>query len=109
MNTVNTLILTVTVLLTFTLVATGAPTSASAQYLGNDGAGKVDASTLEEVLKIKSDQVRLVESIKYPTWNPYPHHPQLGTFVIVGAAVGSVAAVFFIKGRSGRYAAMGNG
>ncbi len=106
---VNALVLTVTVILTFALVATGAPAIASAQYLGNDGAGKVDASTLEEVLKIKSDQVRLVEDMKYPTWNPYPHHPQLGTFVIAGAAVGGVTAVFLIKGRSGRYAAMGNG
>ena len=66
MNAVNTLVLTVTVLLTFTLVAAGAPASASAQYFGNDGAGKVDASMLEEVLKIKSDQVQLVNDIKYP-------------------------------------------
>ena len=109
MNTVNNLVLTVAVLLTFALMATGVPAIASAQYFGNDGAGKVDASTLEEVLKIKSDQVQLVNDIKYSTWNFYPHPPQLGTFVIVGAAVGSVAAVFFIKGRSGRYAAMGNG
>ena len=105
----NILVLTVAVLLTFALVAVGAPAIASAQYLGNAGTGKVDASTLEEVLKIKSDQVQLVNDIKYSTWNFYPHPPQLGTFVIVGAAVGSVAAVFFIKGRSGRYAAMGNG
>ena len=66
MNTVNTLVLAVTVLLTFALVAAGVPAIASAQYFGNDGAGKVDASTLEEVLKIKSDQVQLVNDIKYP-------------------------------------------
>ena len=106
---VNALVLTVTVLMTFALVVTGATEIASAQYLGNNGAGKIDSSTLEEVLKIKSDQVRHVENIKYPPGTIHQHNPQFGTFVIVGAAVGGVTAVFLIKGRSGRYATMGNG
>lgn len=112
MNSANPLVLTVTVLLAFALVATGAPASVSAQYLGNDGAGKVDASTLEEVLKIKSDQVENAELEKYPPTPgsgtiPLPHPAPFSVFVFIGIVVGIAATVFFVKGRTGRYAAMG--
>ena len=60
------------------------------------------ANTLEEVLKIKSEQVILVDSIKY-------QHPGVGTvlpthgvpinaFMILSALFGIIAAVFFIRG-----------
>ena len=52
-NTVNTLVLTVTVLLTFALVAAGAPAIASAQYLGNVGSDVDDQTgTLKEAMQI---------------------------------------------------------
>ena len=101
-------ILTATALLTLTLAA-GVPTIASVPYLGNVGIdGETGANTLEEVLKIKSEQVILVDSIKY-------QHPGVGTvlpthgvpidaFMILSALFGIIAAVFFIRGRSGKYA-----
>ena len=102
------IILTATILLTLALVAAGVPTIASAQYLGNVGAGgETGANTLEEMLKIKSDQVKLADEIKYGQIIPDRASP--GMVMIVGALVGCVAAAFFIRGRSGKYAAARRG
>ena len=101
-------ILTVTVLLTLTLAA-GAPTIASAQYLGNTGVGgETGANTLEEVLRIKSEQVNI--AWPPPDGGPILEPPSHRMLVfMVAALLGGIATIFFIKGRSGKYAAIGRG
>ena len=106
-------ILTATVLLTLTLAA-GVPTIASMPYLGNVGIdGETGANTLEEVLKIKSEQVILVDSIKHQSPGVgtilLPDAAPIGKLMILGVLFGIIAAVFFIRGRSGKYAAIGKG
>ena len=96
-NTVNTLVLTVAVLLTFALVAPGAPASASAQYLGGE------------------DQVSVDDLEGHVFGSPQPYSGAILspipfiTFLILGIVASGIAAAFFIKGRSGGHAAMGNG
>ena len=106
------IILTVTALLTLVLAA-GAPTIASAQYVGNMNVDeKIGANTLEEVLKIKSEQVKST----WPTADhPWPSPPSPDDYrnhvlVFMGTILlGGIAAIFLIRGRSGRYAAVGRG
>ena len=101
-------ILTVTVLLTLALAA-GVPTIASAPYLGNTGVGgETGANTLEEVLKIKNDQVRST------CWTPGDSFCRanldsgsVGMLVVGTIFLSSIGTAFFIKGRSGKYAAIG--
>lgn len=102
----NTLVLTITVLLAFALVATGAPAIASAQYLGNAGAGDGTGNlTLEEALELQRERVGgPIVGIHHS--GPSVPQPDIGMYIIMGAVFGSVSAVFFIKGRSGRYAAI---
>ena len=100
-------ILTVTVLLTLTLAA-GAPTIASAQYFGGSHAGEnTGAHTLEEVLRIQSSRVTSEEFQGCgPVLAPGPN----SALMIIGTTLlGGIGAVFFIKGRSGKYAAIGRG
>ena len=89
-------ILTVTVLLTLVL-AVGAPTIASAQYFSNI----TNPKTLEEVMKLQEYTV----SVSPPNDQHDPHFMFIG--IMIGASLGIIAAVFFIKGRSGKYAAVG--
>ena len=102
-------ILTVTVLLTLTLAA-GVPTIASAQYYQEPYIDeKTGANTLEEVLKIKREQVKIawpVSQYDGPMLEPPPHRMLV---FMVAALLGGIGAIFFIKGRSGKYAAIGKG
>ena len=85
---------------------------AFAQYMGNVGSkGETGSYTLEEALAI---QKRRVDAAKA---NPASGSgtPYLDASGVVGASVisaaifGGIAGAFFIRGRSGKYAAMGRG
>ena len=85
---------------------------AFAQYMGNVGSkGETGQYTLEEALEI---QKRRIDAAKA---NPGAGSgtPYLDAGGVVGAAVisaaifGGIAGAFFIRGRSGKYAAMGRG
>lgn len=87
-------------------------TVAFAQYMGNVGSqGETGKYTLEEALKLQRLRIELVEA------NPDAGSgtPMLGADGVFGAAAisaavfGSVAGALFLKGRSGKYAAMGRG
>ena len=103
MTTVNTLVLTVTVLLTFALVAAGAPAIASAQYLGGGTPNQSENGFIDER--------------EYTVSNPYisnketvvPSLVPLITLWVIGVAAGGIVLAFFIKGRSGRHATVGKG
>ena len=85
---------------------------AFAQYMGNVGSeGQTGTYTLEEALEL---QKRRVDSANA---NPASGSgtPYLDAGGVIGAAAiafavfGGISALFFIKGRSGKYAAMGRG
>jgi len=106
------------VLLTASLLAvfaigTFAPTMmAFAQYMGNVGqGGETGAYTLEEALEIQSRRVAAAEANPASgSGTPYLDASGVGGAAVISAAVfGGIAAAFFIRGRSGKYAAMGRG
>ena len=87
-------------------------TMAFAQYMGNVGsAGETGKYTLEEALEL---QRRRIESVQA---NPEAGSgtPVLSADGIFGAAAitaaifGTMSGALFLKGRSGKYAAMGRG
>ncbi|MFN3654135.1 MAG: hypothetical protein ACK4TO_02275 [Candidatus Nitrosotenuis sp.] len=85
---------------------------AFAQYMGNvDEAGKVGANTLEETLKLQRERVNVAKA-NPATGSGTPYLAAdgvLGASAIAAAVFGGIAAAFFIRGRSGRYAAQGRG
>ena len=97
----NVPILTAAVVMSFVLVATGAPMIASAQYLGSGD-------------QVGVDQLNQYEGSAYP---PEGYGSEMSihslapfiTFLILGIVAGGIAAVFFIKGRSYRHTAVGKG
>jgi len=85
---------------------------AFAQYMGNVGSeGETGSYTLEEALELQRRRIESAEA------NPGTGSgtPVISADGVVGAAVisaavfGSISAAFFIRGRSGKYAAMGRG
>ena len=105
-------LLTATVLSVFVLGVAGAASPAAATYLGNVGPnGETGAHSLEAALKIQQDRVLAVEDCpQCGSGTPYLDADGIaGASIIAGAVFGGVAATFFIRGRSGRYAAMGRG
>jgi hypothetical protein len=85
---------------------------AFAQYMGNvDQSGKTGSNTLEETLKLQ--QARVSTAAENPasgSGTPYlAADGVLGASAIAAAVFGGIAAAFFLKGRSGRYAAQGRG
>ena len=103
-------ILTVAVLLTLVL-ATGAPTIASAQYYSDTYIDeKTGAMTLEEALKIQSGQVALAGSTQSQVCSPALALSPNSALMIIGTTLlGGIGAIFFINGRSGKCAAIGRG
>lgn len=81
-------------------------------YMGNVGdKGETGARTLEEALEL---QARRVQSAKdnpaSGSGTPYlDAGGVVGASVISAAIFGGIAGAFFIRGRSGKYAAMGRG
>jgi len=86
--------------------------TAHAQYLGNIGSqGETGKNTLEEALRIQSDRIDSVrDNPGSGSGTPYlDANGILGASAIAGAVFGGIAAAFFFRSRSGKYAAMGRG
>ena len=87
-------------------------TIAFAQYMGNVGSeGQTGSYTLEEALEIQARRVAAAEANPSSgSGTPYlDASGVVGAAVIAGAVFGGIAGAFFIRGRSGKYAAMGRG
>ena len=85
---------------------------AFAQYMGNVGSeGQTGSYTLEEALEIQRRRVAAAEANPASgSGTPYlDASGVVGASVIAGAVFGGIAGAFFIRGRSGKYAAMGRG
>ena len=105
-------VLAVGMMAAFVIGISGATSTASAQYMGNVGSdGETGAGTIEEVLKIQADRIQIVQNNPSSgSGTPYlDASGVLGASVIAGAVFGGVAGAFFVRARSGKYAAMGRG
>ena len=87
-------------------------TVAFAQYMGNVGdQGQTGQHTLEEALEIQARRIAAAEANPGAgSGTPYlDAGGVVGAAIIAGAVFGGIAAAFFVRGRSGKYAAMGRG
>ena len=85
------ILLAASLIAVFTIGLSAQSSVAFAQYMGNVGSeGQTGSYTLEGTPYISADGV-------------------VGAAVIAGAVFGGIAGAFFLKGRSGKYAAMGRG
>ena len=105
-------LLTATMLAVFFFGTIGVTSVAYAQYMGNVGdQGETGSYTLEEALEIQKRRIEAAEA------NPASGSgtPYLDADGVVGAAIisaavfGGIAGALLLKGRSGKYAAMGRG
>ena len=84
----------------------------SAQYMGNVGdAGETGSYTLEENLELARRRIEAAEANPASgSGTPYlDASGVVGASIIAGAVFGGIAAAFFVRSRSGKYAAMGRG
>lgn len=85
---------------------------AFAQYMGSvDQTGKTGKNTLEETLKLAKERVDWAKA-NPSTGSGTPYLAAdgvLGASAISAAVFGGIAAAFFIRAKSGRYAAQGRG
>ena len=101
-----------TMLAVFFFGAIGAAGVAFAQYMGNVGqGGETGQYTLEEALELQRRRIEAAEANPASgSGTPYLDAGGIvGASVIAGAVFGGIAGAFFLKGRSGKYAAMGRG
>ena len=106
------IILVASLIAVFTIGFHAESTVAFAQYLGNVGSqGQTGQNTLEEALAIQSGRIDAAKANPGAgSGTPYLNADGVvGAAVIAGAVFGGVAAAFFIRGKSGKYAAMGRG
>jgi len=85
---------------------------AFAQYMGNVGSeGETGSYTLEEALEIQRRRIEAAQANPSSgSGTPYlDASGVVGASVIAGAVFGGIAGAFFLRGRSGKYAAMGRG
>jgi len=85
---------------------------AFAQYMGNvGGEGETGSYTLEEALELQRRRIQSAEANPSSgSGTPYlDANGVIGASVIAAAVFGVLSAAFMIKGRSGKYAAMGRG
>ena len=85
---------------------------AFAQYMGNVGSeGQTGSYTLEEALEIQTRRIAAAQANPSSgSGTPYlDAGGVVGAAVIAGAVFGGIAGAFFLRGRSGKYAAMGRG
>ena len=106
------ILLAASLIAVFTIGIYGPSVLAFAQYMGNTGGeGETGKYTLEEALKLQ--RARVDEANANPgtgSGTPYLDANGVGgASIIAGAVFGSIAGAFFLKGRSGKYAAMGRG
>ncbi len=105
-------ILSVAIMTVFMLGYYGASSVAFAQYMGNVGSqGETGQNTLEETLLLAQRRIEAAESNPSSgSGTPYlDAGGVLGASIIAGAVFGGIAAAFFVRARSGKYAAMGRG
>ena len=96
----------------FTVVIYEESAVAFAQYMGNVGSeGQTGSYTLEEALEIQTRRIAAAEANPSSgSGTPYiSADGVVGAAVIAGAVFGGIAGAFCLKGRSGKYAAMGRG
>ena len=82
------------------------------QYMGNvGGAGETGQNTLEENLELAQRRIQAAQDNPASgSGTPYlDASGVLGASAIAGGVFGGIAAAFFIRGRSGKYAAQGRG
>lgn len=106
------ILLTATMLSVFFFGAIGAASIAFAQYMGNVGdAGETGSYTLEEALEIQRRRIEAAEANPASgSGTPYlDADGVLGAAAISAAVFGGIAGALLLKGRSGKYAAMGRG
>ena len=108
----NKVLLTASLMAVFAIGTFGASSVAFAQYMGNVGSGGETGSyTLEEALEIQKRRVDAAAANPASgSGTPYLDASGVGGAAIISAAIfGGIAGAFFLKGRSGKYAAMGRG
>jgi len=106
------ILLTASLIAVFTIGFYAEDTIAFAQYMGNVGSeGETGSYTLEEALEIQRRRIQAAEANPSSgSGTPYlDASGVVGASVIAGAVFGGIAGAFFLKGRSGKYAAMGRG
>ncbi|MGB1378643.1 MAG: hypothetical protein ACPHDW_01515 [Nitrosopumilus sp.] len=106
------ILLAASLIAVFTIGLSAQSSLAFAQYMGNVGSeGQTGSYTLEEALEIQSRRVASAEANPAAgSGTPYiSADGVVGAAVIAGAVFGGIAGAFFIRGRSGKYAAMGRG
>lgn len=108
----KTILLTASLIAVFAIGCYADNVVAFAQYMGNVGSqGETGTNTLEEALEIQRQRVLAAQANPGAgSGTPYlDAGGVVGAAVIAGAVFGGVAGAFFIRGRSGKYAAMGRG
>ncbi len=106
------ILLTASLIAVFTIGYYAESAVAFAQYMGNVGSeGGTGSYTLEEALELQRRRIESAEANPSSgSGTPYlDAGGVVGASVIAGAVFGGIAAAFFIRGRSGKYAAMGRG
>jgi hypothetical protein len=85
---------------------------AFAQYMGNVGeSGQTGTYTLEEALELQRRRIESAEANPSSgSGTPYlDAGGVVGAAIVAGAVFGGIAGALFLRGRSGKYAAMGRG
>jgi hypothetical protein len=85
---------------------------AFAQYMGNVGSeGQTGTFTLEEALELQRRRIESAEANPASgSGTPYlDAGGVVGAAAIAAAVFGGISGLFLLKGRSGKYAAMGRG
>jgi hypothetical protein len=113
-NSMNNKVILTTSLLAVLVIGTYGPmvVAFGEAYMGNVGdKGETGARTLEEALEIQHRRVIAAQANPASgSGTPYlDASGVVGASVISAAIFGGIAAAFFIRGRSGKYAAMGRG
>jgi len=104
------ILLAASLIAVFTIGLYGQSAIAFAQYMGNVGSeGETGSYTLEEALEIQSRRVAAAEANPASgSGTPYlDAGGVVGASIISAAVFGGIAGAFFIRSRSGKYAAMG--
>ena len=95
------------------VISMGLTEQAFAQYMGNvdQESGKTGKNTLEEALKLQHARVEAAkDNPSTGSGTPYlAADGVLGASAIAAAVFGGIAAAFFFRARTGRYAAQGRG
>ena len=106
------ILLAASLIAVFTIGLSAQSSVAFAQYMGNVGSeGQTGSYTLEEALEIQTRRVASADANPAAgSGTPYiSADGVVGAAVIAGAVFGGIAGAFFIRGKSGKYAAMGRG